>query len=93
MTAKKSFYQGDPWFAAVLAEAYYELNAYNSTLVKRYLNNFSKNVETAYANRDKRTGLCPYQSTQKVTWDKNESYVIHQIGVVQQAVIAALCKK
>lgn len=93
MTAKKSFYQGDPWFAAILAEAYYELNAYNSTLVKRYLNNFSKNVETAYANRDKRTGLCPYQSTQKVTWDKNESYVIHQIGVVQQAVIAALCEK
>ncbi len=93
VSTRKSYYQGDPWFAAILAEAYYELNAYQPDVATKYLNNFAKNAELAYANRDKRTGLCPYQATQKVTWDKNESYVIHQIGVVQQAVIAALCEK
>ena len=89
----KPYYQGDPWFAAILAEAYYELLPYNKEVAKRYLDNFSKNVELAYANRDSRTNLCPYQATEKNTWQRNESYVIHQIGFVQQAVIVALCEK
>lgn len=89
----KPYYQGDPWFAAILAEAYYELLPYNREVASRYLNNFSKNVELAYANRDSRSGLCPYQATEKNTWQRNETYVIHQIGFVQQAVIAALCEQ
>lgn len=88
--AKKMYYQGDPWFAAILCEAYDELREYNEKAANRYLQTFSDNVTLAYANRDKRTDLCPYQAPQKVTWDKNESYVIHQVGFAQQAVIAAL---
>lgn len=88
--AKKMYYQGDPWFAAILCEAYYELRQYNEKVADRYLETFSDNVTLAYANRDKRTKLCPYQAPLKVTWDKNESYVIHQVGFAQQAVIAAL---
>ena len=87
---KKMYYQGDPWFAAILNEAYYELSKYDSKVGGRYLETFTKNVEIAYSNRDKRTKLCPYQAPWEVTWDKNESYVIHQIGFAQQAVIAAL---
>ncbi len=88
--AKKMYYQGDPWFAAILLESYYELSKYNSKVADRYLDTFTKNVELAYSNRDKRTKLCPYQAPWEVTWDKNESYVIHQIGFAQQAVITAL---
>lgn len=87
---KKMYYQGDPWFAAILNEAYYELSKYDAKGGGRYLESFTKNVEIAYSNRDKRTKLCPYQAPWEVTWDKNESYVIHQIGFAQQAVIAAL---
>lgn len=88
--AKKMYYQGDPWFAAILNEAYYELRKYDEKVADRYLDTFTKNVELAYANRDTRTGLCPYQAPWEVTWNKNESYVIHQIGFAQEAVIAAL---
>ncbi len=88
--AMKFYYQGDPWFAAILHEAYYELYDYDAELAKGYLNSFTVNVETAYKNRDPETGLCPYQATGTVTWNRNESYVIHQVGFAEQAVLAAL---
>lgn len=55
--AKKMYYQGDPWFAAILCEAYYQLRQYNEKVANRYLETFSDNVALAYANRDKRTDL------------------------------------
>ncbi len=90
-TVVKRYYQGDPWFAAILHEAYYELRQYDKKVADRYLETFTANVELAYANRDGRTGLCPYQATWQVTWDKNESWVIHQIGFAEEAVLSALC--
>ena len=89
-TTKKMYYQGDPWFAAILDEAFYELLRYDEKVAKRHLDSFTVNVEQAYANRDRRTHLCPYQAPWKVTWEHRESYVIHQIGFAQHAVIAAL---
>lgn len=86
----KYYYQGDPWFAAILHEAYYELRAYDAEVAKGYLQSFNSNVATAYANRDPATNLCPYQATGHVTWQKNESWVIHQVGYAEEAVLAAL---
>ena len=88
--AMKFYYQGDPWFAAILHEAYYELRNYEPELADEYLESFNTNVKTAYQNRDPETNLCPYQATWTVTWDKNEIWGIHQIGFAEQAVIAAL---
>lgn len=88
--AMKFYYQGDPWFAVILHEAYYELYDYNAEVAKAYLDSFTANVETAYKNRDPETGLCPYQATGTVEWKRNESWVIHQVGFAQQAVLAAL---
>ena len=51
---------------------------------------FNNNVKTAYQNRDPETNLLPYQATLTVTWTKNESWAIHQIGFAEQAVLAAL---
>ena len=89
----KRYIQGDPWFAAILCEAYYELYKYDPENAGKYLSNFSKNVQNAFENRDTKTGLCPYHATQKNTWEHNEAYVIHQVGVAQQAVIVALYEK
>lgn len=86
---KRYYYQGDPWFAAILNEAYYELAKYDAS-GKALLATFDQNVALAYANRDALSGLCPYQAPWQVTWDKNEAYVIHQVGFAQQAVLAAL---
>lgn len=88
-----SYYEGDPWFAAILNEAYYELFDYAPEIAEKYLDAFKSNVETAYGNRDSETGLCPYQANEKVSWQRNESYVIHQVGFAQQAVLAALYSK
>ena len=89
----KQYCKGDPWFAAILCESYYELYGYEPTLAGRYLALFAKNAEYAYSNRDTKTGLFPYKATAKNTFSKNESYVIHQVGVAEQAVIAALYEK
>lgn len=88
--AETYYYQGDPWFAAILAEAYYEMWQRGLASADTYMDSFAQNVSAAYANRDETTGLCPYQAIRKVTWDQNESYVIHQVGFAQQAVLAAL---
>ncbi len=88
--ALKYYYQGDPWFAAILCEAYYDLREYNEELAKDYMKTFNNNVKTAYQNRDPETNLLPYQATLTVTWTKNESWAIHQIGFAEQAVLAAL---
>ncbi len=88
--AETYYYQGDPWFAAILAEAYYEMWQRGLASADTYMDSFAQNVSAAYANRDEATGLCPYQAIRKVTWDQNESYVIHQVGFAQQAVLAAL---
>lgn len=84
------YYQGDPWFAAILNEAFYELRRYDKALADEYLDAFYQNVKTAYQNRDISTGLCPYQATQSAGGSKNEFWVIHQIGYAEQAVLAAL---
>lgn len=84
------YYSGDPWFAAILNEAYYELLKYDKNLALDYLKSFDTNVKNAYRNRDPMTGLCPYQATETVSWNRNESYVIHQVGFAEQAVISAL---
>lgn len=84
------YYQGDPWFAAILNEAYYELWQHGQASASSYLEFFAENVAAAYSNREEETGLCPYQATGKVTWNNNESYVIHQVGFAEQAVLAAL---
>ena len=89
----KRYFQGDPWFAAILAEAYYELGAYDKPLADSLINAFNVNVTAAYQNRDSETGLFPYQATKKNTFAQNESWCIHQLGVAQQAVIIALYKK
>jgi len=103
-SAKKTFYRvdgqtakryimGDPWFAAILNEAYFELGAYDKKAADSYIGNFNNNVTTGYKNRDTETGLLPYQATEKNTFARNESWCIHQIGVVQQAVLIALYQK
>lgn len=89
--SESSYYRGDPWFAAILNEAYYEMWQRGLESADQYMNSFAENVAFAYSNRDEGTGLCPYQAVWKVTWDKNESYVIHQTGFAEQAVLAALC--
>ena len=88
--AMEFYYSGDPWFAAILHEAYYELYDYNKEVASEYLDSFTANVKLAYGNRDFLTNLCPYQATESVTWTKNESYVIHQVGYAEEAVLAAL---
>lgn len=88
--AKKMYYSGDPWFACILHEAYYELRNYDAEAADDYLKSFNNNVKTGYQNRDGETGLLPYQATQTVTWNRNEKWSIHQIGFAEQAVIAAL---
>ena len=88
--SERYYYRGDPWFAAILNEAYYEMWQRGLESADGYMNSFAENVATAYSNRDEETGLCPYQAVWKVGWDKNESYVIHQIGFAEQAVLAAL---
>lgn len=82
--------KGDPWFAAILAESYLELYKYEPNIAGKYLDLFIKNVNSAYKNRDAKSGLFPYQATEKNTFARNETYVIHQVGVAQQAVICAL---
>lgn len=89
-SAEYHYYRGDPWFAAILNEAYYELWLHGEESTTKYLDFFTENVTSAYSNRDEETGLCPYQATQKVTWKNNESYVIHQTGFAEQAALAAL---
>lgn len=84
------YYKGDPWFAAILNEAFYEMWQRGMESAETYMDSFAENVAAAYSNREEETGLCPYQATRKVTWDKNESYVIHQTGFAEQAVLAAL---
>ncbi len=86
----KRYYIHDPWFAAILCESYYELGAYDKELADSLMASFDTNVTMAYKNRDTVTGLFPYQSTKPFTWDNNASYVIHQVGVAQQAVLVAL---
>lgn len=88
--AMEFYYSGDPWFAAILNEAYYELYNYNAEVAKDYLASFTVNVELAYSHRDILTNLLPYQAPESVTWQRNESYVIHQVGFAEQAVLAAL---
>lgn len=88
--ALQFYYSGDPWFAAILCEAYYELREYAPEAADEYLTAFNENVTQAYRNRDVTTGLFPYQSTQAFSWDHNESYAIHQIGYAEEAVICAL---
>lgn len=87
---KTRYFQGDPWFAAILCEAYYELYKYDEKRGATYLENFALNVKAAYDNRDTASGLCPYQANQGVTWDQNEIRGLHQIGFAEQAVIVAL---
>jgi len=81
------YYEGDPWFAAILCEAYYELYKHDGDLGAGYLDSFGISVTKAYGNRDNRTGLCPYQATRKVSWDQNETWVIHQVGYAAASVI------
>lgn len=90
INTKKHYYQGDPWFAAILNEAYYELYRHKQPAADNYMELFAENVRTAYSNRDGETGLCPYQAVWGVSWDRNESFVIHQIGFAEQAVLTAL---
>ena len=101
--AKKTFYRmevgnptryyiGDPWFAAILNEAYYELAGYDKALGASYLETFAKNVKLGYGNRDEATKLLPYQAVWKVDpeYKNREDLVLMQVGFVQQAVMAAL---
>ena len=88
--AKCWYYTGDPWFAAILCEAYYELFLLDASLGADYMETFSGNVKAAYQNRDTASGLCPYQATQSVTWTNNEIRGLHQIGYAEQAVLVAL---
>ncbi|MBQ7365474.1 MAG: hypothetical protein IJW46_07730 [Clostridia bacterium] len=89
----KRYYTGDPWFAAILNEAYFELFSYDKELAESLIAGFNNNVGYAYGNRDTATGLFPYQATKKNTFAQNESWCIHQIGVAQQAVLVALYEK
>ena len=41
---KTRYFQGDPWFAAILCEAYYELYKYDEKRGATYLENFALNV-------------------------------------------------
>ncbi len=89
-TVNKRYFSGDPWFAAILCEAYYELYDYDPTLSNTLMGHFGKHLAIAYANRDTATGILPYQATKSVTWNQNETYVIHQVGWAEQAVLVAL---
>ena len=91
----KKYYKHDPWFAAILCEAYFELGAYDRSVADGYMESFSKNAEFAFNNRDSASGLLPYQSTKKygTIGRDDEHWGIHQIGTVQQAVLAALYEK
>lgn len=80
----------DPWFACILNEAYYELRLYKPEEARKYMESFNKNATAAYLNRDPVTKLFPYQATKKFTWEQNASWVIHQVGVAEQAVLCAL---
>ena len=88
--ASKFYYTGDPWFACILNEAYYELRLYKPEEARKYMESFNKNATAAYLNRDPVTKLFPYQATKKFTWEQNASWVIHQVGVAEQAVLCAL---
>lgn len=87
----KSYISGDPWFAAILHEAYYELSKYSTN--KTYMRAFAANVKNGYANRDTQSGLLPYEAFHANAWQRNETYVIHQVGFAQQAVLNALWEK
>lgn len=89
------YYKHDPWFAAILCEAYYEMAEFDRELADSYMDSFAKNAKYAFDNRDSKTGLLPYQSTKLYgTLGRNdEHWGIHQIGTVQQAVLAALYEK
>ena len=97
LDAQKSqrYYKHDPWFAAILCEAYYELSFFDKEVAADYMKTFNNNAKYAYENRDTATGLLPYQATKKYgTIGRNdENWCIHQIGIVQQAVMAALFEK
>ncbi len=86
------YYSGDPWFACILNEAYYELRNYTEDRAEPYLKSFDNNAKYAFKNRDPETGLFPYQATQTFTLTNasKERWVIHQVGVAEQAVISAL---
>ena len=88
--ASKFYYTGDPWFACILNEAYYELRLYKPEEARKYMESFNKNATAAYLNRDPVTKLFPYQATKKFTWEQNASWVIHRVGVAEQAVLCAL---
>lgn len=91
----KRYYKHDPWFAAILCEAYFELGEFDRKLADSLMKTFANNAKYAFENRDKATGLLPYQATRQYgsIGRNDEHWGIHQIGTVQQAVMAALYDK